>query len=147
MTGKAAFTPEEWTVVLEGPPAAGLAVATASRGGTFRESFALAKAYTEARKAQGENELLDALVSERPKMKRERANSAGELKEQSLQQIRDALALVEVKATPEEAGGYRSFVLDVANRVAVAHKEDGQAISPAEQETLDEISATLRSVS
>jgi hypothetical protein len=143
MTGKADFTPEEWQIVLEGPPAAGLAVATASSGGTFRESFALAKAYTEVRKEQGESEFLDALVAERPKIKHERANSAGELKDQSLQQLRAALALLEAKATPEEVGDYRRFVLDVANRVANAHKEDGQAVGPAEQTTIDEIAATL----
>jgi hypothetical protein len=143
MTAKADFTPEEWQLVLEGPPAAGLAVATASSGGTFRESFALAKAYTEGRKEQGESELLDALVSERPKMKHERAHSPGELKEQSLQQLRDALSVLRAKATPDELEDYRKFVLDVANRVAQAHKEDGQAVAPAEQATIDEISATL----
>ena len=142
MTGKADFTAEEWEVVAEAPPAAGLAVATAQSGGTFRESFALAKAYAEARKGQGESELLDALVSERPKVKHERAESAGALKEQALQQLRDALALVEAKGTPQEADDYRGFVLDVANRVAEAHKENGQAVSPAEQAVLDEISAT-----
>jgi hypothetical protein len=144
MTGKTDFTPEEWQVVAEGPPAAGLAVATAQRGGTFKESFALAKAYTEVRKEQGESELLDALVSERPKMKHERAHSAGELQEQSLQQLRDALALLQAKATPEEVEDYRSFVLNVANRVAHAHKEDGQEVAPTEQAIIDEIAATLR---
>ncbi len=143
MTAKADFTPEEWTVVAEAPPAVGLAVATAQRGGTFRESFALAKAYTEARKAHGESELLDALVSERPKVKHEKANSAGELKDQALQQLRDALALLQTKATPEEADAYRGFVRDLANRVANAHKEDGSAVAPAEQAVLDEITATL----
>jgi hypothetical protein len=143
MTSKADFTSEEWQVVIEGPPAAGIAVATASGGGTFRESFALAKAYTEVRKEQGESELLDAIVSERPKIKHERANSAGELKDESLQQLRDALALLDAKATPGEVEDYRKFVLSVANRVAHAHKENGQEVSPAEQATIDEISATL----
>ena len=40
MTGKADFTPEEWHLVLEGPPSAGLIVITAQRGGSFRESIA-----------------------------------------------------------------------------------------------------------
>lgn len=143
MTAKADFTPEEWTAVAEAPPAAGLAVATASSGGTFRESFALAKAYAEARKEHGESELLDALVSERPRVKHERAHSAGELKDDALQQLRDALAILQAKATPEEVDGYRGFVLDVANRVAHAHKEDGAEVAPAEQATLDEIASTL----
>ena len=35
MTGKSDFTPEEWEVVLEGPPSGGLIVVAAQRGGTF----------------------------------------------------------------------------------------------------------------
>ena len=49
MTTQDAFSPEEWKVVLEGPPAAGLIVITAGHGGTFRETIAISKAYAEAR--------------------------------------------------------------------------------------------------
>jgi hypothetical protein len=59
MTNKASFSPEEWKVVLEGPPAAGLMVITAAHGGTFRETFAMSKAYAEARAEHGEERLLD----------------------------------------------------------------------------------------
>ena len=37
MTSLAAFSPEEWKVVLEGPPSAGIIVVTAARGGMIRE--------------------------------------------------------------------------------------------------------------
>ena len=47
MTGKADFTQEEWDLILEGPPSAGIIVATSQRGGTFRESIAMGKAYVE----------------------------------------------------------------------------------------------------
>ena len=143
MTGKTDFTAEEWQLVAEGPPAAGMAVATAQRGGTFRETFALAKAYTDARGEHGESQLLDELVAERPKVKHERANSPGELKEETLQQLRDAVALLRSKATPEEVDAYRSFVLGVANRVANAHKEDGVAVGSGEQAVIEEIAASL----
>ena len=143
MTGKADFTPDEWQLVSEGPPAAGLAVATAKRGGSFRESFALAKAYTEARGDHGESQLLDELVAQRPRVKHERAHSAGELKEQTLQLLRDAVALVRAKATPEELDDYRSFVLNVVNRVANAHTENGVAVAPEEAAVIEEISASL----
>ena len=63
MTAKAAFAPEEWTVVLEGPPTAGMIVITAAHGGTFRETIAMSKAYTEAHAEHGESELLDEIVS------------------------------------------------------------------------------------
>jgi hypothetical protein len=143
MTGKADFTAEEWQQVAEGPPAAGMAVAAAQRGGTFRESFALAKAYTEARAEHGESQLLDELVSEKPQLKHERAHSSGELKEQTLQQLRDAVALLRSKATPEEVDDYRSFVMNVANRVANAHKEDGVAVGVEEQAVVEEIAASV----
>ena len=59
MTGKADFTEEEWKSVSEGPTSAGLIVASASRGGSFRESFSMAKAYAEARQEHGGSQLLD----------------------------------------------------------------------------------------
>src|SRR6185503_14777524 len=58
MTGKADFTEEEWKDVLQGPPTAGMMVAMAQRGGTFRETISMAKAYGEARKEHGQSELL-----------------------------------------------------------------------------------------
>ena len=67
MTNKASFSPEEWKVVLEGPPAAGLMVITAAHGGTFRETIAMSKAYAEARAEHGESELLDEIVSAKPR--------------------------------------------------------------------------------
>ena len=42
MTTKAAFSPEECKMVLEGPPTAGTIVVTAAHGGTFRETIAMA---------------------------------------------------------------------------------------------------------
>jgi hypothetical protein len=56
-------------------------VSTAERGGTFRETFAMAEAYTEARKDHGDSVLLDELVSGEPEIDRTRAHSAEELKE------------------------------------------------------------------
>jgi hypothetical protein len=43
--GETAFSAEEWKVVLERPPAAGMIVVTAARGGMFRETVAMSKAY------------------------------------------------------------------------------------------------------
>ena len=67
MTTKAAFSPEEWEAVLEGPSTAGLMVITASHGGTFRETIAMSKAYAEARAQHGESELLDEVVAAKPR--------------------------------------------------------------------------------
>jgi hypothetical protein len=143
MTGKSDFTPDEWKLVREGPPSAGLIVLTAQRGGTFRETFAMAKAYTEARDQHGESELLDAIVSEKPEVEHTRYSSPDELKQHGLQHLRDAIALLETKATPAEVDDYKRFVLGLADKVANAHREDGVSVSPAEQAAIDEIAATL----
>jgi hypothetical protein len=143
LTGKADFTEEEWTLVLEGPPSAGMLVATAQRGGTFREGIAMAKAYGEARKSHGESELLDAIASAKPKVDHTRFHSAEEMKESCLGHIREAVELLKSKATPEEVDEYGGFVLTLADRVANAHREGGQAVSEAEQAAIDEIAASL----
>jgi hypothetical protein len=147
MTGQADYTPEEWKVILEGPPSAGLIVVTAQRGGTFRETYAMGKAYAEARQHHGESELLDAIVSAKPEMDHTRYRSFDELKEHGLQHLRDAVGLLESKATPEEVDGYRRFVLMLADKVANAHREDGEAVSEAERAAIDEISAALGAAS
>jgi hypothetical protein len=144
MTGSADFTAEEWDAVQEGPTSAGMIVATAERGGTFREVFAMAKAFAEARKEHGDSELLDEIVSTKPEMDRTKARSTEELRENGLQRIRDGVALVAQKATPEELADYRQFVLTVANRVAGAKKESGEgAVSDAEAGAIGEITEAL----
>jgi hypothetical protein len=43
----------------------------------------------------------------------------------------------EKKATPEELDAYRKFTLAVAEHVAEAHKEQGEAVSSGEREAAD----------
>jgi len=143
MTGKANFTEEEWKTVLEGPTSAGMIVMTAQRGGTFRETFAIGKAYAEARQHHGASELLDAIVSAKPEADHTRYHSVEEIKQHGLQHLRDAVELLEGKATPDELDDYRRFVVMLSHRVAEAHREDGVAVSPAEQTAIDDISAAL----
>jgi hypothetical protein len=143
MTGKADFTPEDWQVVLEGPPSAGMIVVTAQRGGTFRETIAIAKAYVEARKKHGQSQLLDEIVSAKPEIDHTRYHSFEELKGDGLRHLRDAVALLERTATAEELDDYRRFVLTLVDEVANAHREDGQNVSPAERAAIDEIAASV----
>ena len=144
MTGKADFTAEEWDTVLEGPTSAGMIVSMAQRGGSFREVFAMAKAYTEARKDHGDSALLDELVSSKPKVDRTKAHSAEELKEHGLQRIREAVALLEQKATPQEVDDYRHFVISLAKRVAGAKTEGGdKPVSEAEAAAITAVAEAL----
>ena len=130
-------------MVLEGPPAAGMIVLTAAQGGTFRETIAMSKAYTEARAEHGESELLDEIVSANPKVDHTRYHSAEELRDSGLRHLRDAMALLESKATAGECDDYRHFVLTLASKVAAAHREHGQTVSPAEAEAIQQITAAL----
>lgn len=145
MTTHADFTEEEWKTVLEGPTSAGMIVTTAERGGSFRESFAMAKAFAEARQEHGASELLDDVVGHRPKTERVKAHSKEELKDAYLAEIRDAVALVTAKATPEELGDYRLFVVTLAKKVAAAKKEKGSedGVSAAEAQAITEIEGAL----
>lgn len=143
MTAKSAFSDDEWKVILEGPMTAGMIVITASGGGTFRETFALATAYNDARKAQGASELLDEIVAEKPQFDRHEYGSGDELRVEGLKRIAAAADLLQAKA-PDELAAYRDLVLEVAQKVAEAHKEDGQKVSPEEQAALDDIGAQLR---
>jgi hypothetical protein len=140
MTGKADFTEDEWKLLREAPTSAGMLVVQADRGGTFRETFSMAKAYTEARKEHGASQLLDDVVSEKPAVDRTRVSSQEELRANLLQHVRDAVALLEQKATPEELAEYRGFVMKVANRVAEAHREGDEQVSEPESQAIAEIS-------
>jgi hypothetical protein len=143
MTGSADFTAEQWDVVREGPTSAGMIVSSAQRGGTFREAFAMAKAYAEARKEHGDSALLDELVGAKPDMDRTKAHSPEELREHGLQRIREAIALLEEKATAQEVDDYRRFVTSLATRVANAKSEGDDAVSEAEGAAIAEISKAL----
>ena len=148
MTRKADFNAEEWSLVLEGPPVAGMVVMAAHRGGTFREAISMGKAYTEAQKEES-SELVHEIVSARPEFNRERYKTPEELRERGLTRIREAVNLLEVKATPEEVDEYKKFIVDVADTVAHAKKEGGvlgiggKPVSDEEQTALDEIAQTL----
>ena len=143
MTTKAAFSAEEWKVVLEGPPAAGLIVITAARGGTFRETIAMSKAYAETRAEHGDSELLDEIVAARPQADHTRYHSAEELRDNGLRHLRDAVALVDSKADPQERDDYRRFILALAGKVAAAHREGGQSVSAEETEAIQQITTAL----
>jgi hypothetical protein len=145
MTTKSEFNGEEWERVARGPVLAGVMVALADRGGSFRESLALGKAYAAAKRDDGGTELLKELVASPPSLDRESAGQPDQIPEQ----IREAVRIVDEKATPEEAEEYRQFILRLADVVAHAHKEGGvlgiggKEVSEEEQAALDLLSSTV----
>jgi hypothetical protein len=143
MTSKSDFTPEEWKLVLEGPPSAGMIVVTAQRGGSWRETIAMAKSYVEARQQHGKSELLDDIVAAKPERDHTHYHSLEELKTHGLQLLRDAVALLATKASMEEVGEYRQFILTLSEHVAAAHREHDVDVSEAERAAINDITEAL----
>jgi hypothetical protein len=152
MTRKADFNAEEWSTVVDGPLWAGMRVIAAERGGTLRESLALRRVYQDARERSGESELLDELIKSPPSIDQERLREAGgDIGAVTTEHLREAMSVLEGKATPHEMDAYKRFVMTVAQAAASAHKEGGflgiggKEISEAEDKALDEISGALGS--
>ena len=149
MTAKADFNAEEWSTIVEAPVLAGMRVVSAGRGGRIRESLAIAKVYAAARQAEGQSDLLDAIVSSPPAVDRQGLQGAGDLAAATGDRLREALRILKEKATVDEESAYKRFVLGVAQAAAEAHKEGGfigiggKRISDEERVALDEIEAVL----
>ena len=150
MTSKADFNAEEWSTVVNGPLYAGMRVLGADRGGTLRETMAMNRVYQDARQGHGDSELLDELVKSPPAIDPDTVRDAGgNLTALVPQQLREAMSILEAKATDAETDAYKRFVMTIAQAVAGAHKEGGflgvggTQISDAENRALDEISSAL----
>jgi hypothetical protein len=111
----------------------------------LRETISMAKAYAEARQQHGQSELLDEIVAVKPKLDHTRYHSLDELKERSCGHLRDAVALLQGKVTPQELDEYKRFIINLADKVAHAHREHGAggAVSASEQAATAAIAEAL----
>ena len=149
MTTKADFNGEEWEQIAEAPAIAGLIVITASRGGTIRETLAMAKVYAEAQKDHGSGDLVGELVASAPKVDPKQFSSKEDLRARGLGKITEAVGLVRDRATLDELVDYREFILGLANHVAEKDKSGGflgiggERVSGGEQQAIADITAAL----
>jgi hypothetical protein len=143
MTAKAAFEPDEWKLVEEGPTSAAMLVITSQRGGTFRETLAMGKEYAEVRQQHGQSELLDELVAGRPHVDHARFHSPEELTAHVVERLGEAVAVLQKKAEPQEVEEYKTFVVNLSERVAGAHSEGGKPVSEHERAAIDSIKGAL----
>jgi hypothetical protein len=146
MTGKADFNAEEWSVVAGAPLLGAMMVIAAERGGSVRESVAVARAYADARD-QYDGELMSALLATPPATAVKRPDSPDDLRTQATETLREAVAILERVGTEDEVVEYKQFVFTIAESVARAHREGGflgvggKEVSASEQAALDEIAA------
>ncbi|HEY7602248.1 MAG TPA: hypothetical protein VIB60_07070 [Methylomirabilota bacterium] len=161
MSGKTDYSADEWKVCLRAPLMAGLAVIAASPSGPprglAREMFAVGKLVSETRAQGGSNELLRALVSEigapdaRGQMDASELRGLGteQLRAHALDACRAFAALVDRKASPEEAEGVKRWLVGIAQRTAEAAKErgflgfGGTQVSRTEAGAIQEVARTL----
>lgn len=149
MPTKADFNAEDWATLVEGPLMGAMLVVASERGGTIRESLAVGRAYTDARKHHGENALLDAIVSTPPSLDPASLREGGDVAAHARSRLTEATGIVDAQA-PADAQAYKTFVLSVAEAAANANREGGfmgiggKPVSASEQAALDEIRATLK---
>jgi hypothetical protein len=159
MTSREAFTDEEWARLERAPFVAGMAISLADPGGPIeaaKESMAPLKTVIETARAGAGGELVDAVARSVEEKLQQRHNPLGDFKprgamagEQILDELRAVNDLVTEKATPEEAAGYRNWLLTAAKRAADAAKEGGfmgfraERVSEGEQQMLDKLGEVL----
>lgn len=149
MTTKAEFNADEWDAIRGGPALAGLIMISSQRGGTVRESLAMAKTYSAAQKEHGSADLIGEIVAGAPNLDSKQFSSKEELHTLGLAKITEAVGLLAAKATPEEVAEYREFALTIATHAAEADKSGGflgiggERITGKEQEAMDQIAAAL----
>jgi hypothetical protein len=159
MTAKAAFTPEEWTTLVQAPlnVATLITVASPSLFGGMKEMFAAAQGLVAAgQQAPGADELMTALFAEY--RDKEALNAAqpkydtkepAALKQEILTHIGAAVTLMDQKATPEEASALKAWLYQFGVRQANAAKEGGflgigaVRVSEVEKIALAELAKTL----
>jgi hypothetical protein len=154
MTSKADFTEEEWARLKRAPFIAGMAISLADPGGPIEAFHESAATLRTARGAAGKHgALVDELSGE---IAGERKNQLSGFKPHGstagveiLDELRAANGIAAGKATPEEAAGYRDWLLEAAQESANAAKEGGfmgwhaQRVSEGEQRMLDRLSEAL----
>ncbi|MGD8766580.1 MAG: hypothetical protein PVG36_02305 [Methyloceanibacter sp.] len=160
MATKDDFTPEEWTKVLDGILAAGLAVSAVDPSGwwgTLKEAAAATPALTEAKRDPNSNDLIQAAVADFERSNegsilamRERFARAEptECVQRSLASLREVSAIVDAKA-PDDAVAFKTWLCKISQQVAEASVEGsflgfgGVRVSEAEKATLSDISKAL----
>ncbi|HEX4109614.1 MAG TPA: hypothetical protein VHX88_15865 [Solirubrobacteraceae bacterium] len=160
MTVCADFEPDDWVRVIEGPAIASLHVLAALSAPGVRERLSIGAAYAAARdhqwalEGQRWSELLAQILAEPARVVLSRlgaveATGFPEVTDPTLARLREAVALVDGKATHEEALQYRRLVLGLAQRVADARARRGflgigrRTATEAELGAVDEVAAAL----
>jgi len=163
MTDKSSFTTDEWTLLLESPMIAGMAITAADPSGLWgllKESFAGWGALIRAITSPTTNTLVKAVVADfstsegrsaaRDGLKSKFANSQpADVKTKSIDSLRTVSGLLDTKA-PADSAAFKNWLRQISQSTAEAATEGGGLfgiggvqVSDAEKATLTEISSAL----
>src|SRR5918999_756224 len=123
MTTKDDFTEEEWQRLQRAPIVAGMAITLADPGGPIeavKESVAAVKRVTEVAQSGAKGDLAEEVARS---VTEERQNPMGDFKpkgamagEEIVEELRAVNELLSEKASPEDAAGFRGWLLSPAQR-------------------------------
>jgi hypothetical protein len=163
MADKSSFTRDEWTLILQSPMMAGMAVTAADPSGLWgllQESFAGGGALAKASTDSGANPLVKAVAADfmtsegrsaaRDQLKAKLGGSKpAEITVKSIETLRQVSAIVDTKA-PGDAAAFKVWLRQISERTAEAAAEGGSLfgiggvqVSQAEKATLEQISNAL----
>lgn len=157
MTGKAAFTDEEWVRVRRAPTVAGMAISLADPGGPIELSKETMATLRGIGAPPTQDELLITVSQEVMAMGQQHENpmKGFEIADKSqagatvLQELREVQDIVVAKATADEASAFARWMIEVAQDAANAAKEGGfmgfgaEQVSQGEQDMLEQLRTTL----
>ena len=155
------YTADEQQLLRASLEAAAVAVSAASPGRkeeTVSEGYAAASLVLGSRAAYVANSLVSSVIvelearvrAEQPFPDYLKVASASGAREWAMDTLRSVVALLDAKATPDEAAGYKAWLQHIALTTAEAGKEDqgflgtgGVQVNAAERVALQEIGEVL----
>jgi hypothetical protein len=143
MTKQTDFTDDEWAIIQKTLHEPGAAIMLAAPGGQLTEFFAIARAMMDAPEMFKQSELVQSLLAGMGQGIEPAKVESGSFMDQMIHHLRQAVKIIESKATPEETESYRQLVTYIADKIASAAKEGDKRVTDDEQRVLDEIRIAL----
>jgi len=158
MTTKSDYTEEEWAGLLQAPVMAGMYIMVADVSVTAmgKETAGMMKAIQAQQAPDDAKELVSAVVadivaksSNKEKLEQPELDKQQDPKMQLMKILKDDLAVLDEKSTPEEKAGMGAWLMTVAQATAEAGREGGFLgigsvhVSEKEKAALAELEAEL----
>jgi len=136
MPTKNDFTTEEWNVIRRAPFMAGLVVVASSPSGPFgvvKEMFAVGSTLADVKLHGASSDVVKAVVADLETTEARQQGVPTELQGKTPEQVRtaaleacrQAAAVVDKKAKPDEAQAFKRWLVSISQKVAEAAKEGG----------------------